>query len=31
VLEPIDFVGLYEQQSQDPNFGAAMPPAEGNA
>lgn len=31
VLEPIDFAGLYDQQSQDPNFGAAMPPAEGNA
>jgi preprotein translocase subunit SecB len=31
VLEPIDFESLYEQQSQDPNFGAPMPPAEGNA
>ena len=31
VLEPIDFAALYEQQSQDPNFGAPMPPAEGSA
>jgi preprotein translocase subunit SecB len=31
VLEPIDFAGLYDQQSQDPGFGAAMPPPEGNA
>ncbi|WP_373489427.1 protein-export chaperone SecB [Blastomonas sp.] len=31
VLEPIDFNALYEQQAQDPNFGAPVPPAEGNA